>query len=138
MALKSSMRILLVDHVIAMRGATKNMLSQVGFKKLIETDTGTKAWSKIEEGLEADEKIEFIITELDLSGMSGMELLTKVRSHPATKDVPVLIVTGDAEQSKIVEAVKAGANNFIVKPFSSQTLQSKIATIFQQNQKKAA
>ena len=138
MALKASMKILIVDHVSAMRGATKTMLSKVGFKNLVETDCAEKAWKKIEEGIEEEEKVEFVITELDLPSMSGIEFLQSIRSNPQTKGVPVLIVTGDAEQTRIVEAVKAGANNFIVKPFSSQVLQDKIAAIFQKSKKKAA
>jgi len=141
MALKASMKILLVDHVTAMRGAAKNMLTQVGFKNVKECDNGEDALALIEEGIQTNEKYEFIISEWSLPKLTGEELLKKIRSNPSTKDLPFLLVTGDAEQQTIMNAIKAGADNFIVKPFSSQTLQEKIGAIHQKrekNKKKAA
>jgi len=130
MALKASMKILLVDNVPGMRGATKTMLSQVGFKNVKEVGDGEAAWKAIEEGIASNEKFEFIISEWTLPKMTGLELLRQVRENPAMAKVPFLLVTGDAEQTTIVTAIKAGASNFVVKPFSSQTIQEKIASIF--------
>ncbi|HAZ11269.1 MAG: hypothetical protein A2X86_20675 [Bdellovibrionales bacterium GWA2_49_15] len=131
MALKSSMKILLVDHVIGIRNATKSMLSAVGFRNIKETGDGESAWAIIEEGIATNEKVELIISEWALPKLTGKELLQRIRANPVMKSVPFLLATGEAEQQTIVTAIKSGANNFIVKPYSSQTLQEKIAEVFQ-------
>lgn len=134
MALKSTMRILIIDHVMAMRGATKTMLSQVGFKNIKEAGDGETAWDIIEEGITTNEKIELIISEWALPKLTGQELLQKIRANPAMKNVPFLLATGEAEQQTIVKAIKSGADNFIVKPYSSATLQEKIGGVFQKRE----
>ncbi|MBI2521066.1 MAG: response regulator [Bdellovibrio sp.] len=125
------MKILLVDHVIGIRNATRAMLTAVGFRNVKEAGDGESAWSIIEEGIATNEKIELIISEWSLPKLTGKELLERIRANPSMKAVPFLLATGEAEQQTIVTAIKSGANNFIVKPYSSQTLQEKIAEVFQ-------
>ena len=130
MALKARMKILLVDSQQSMRKMEKTMLKQIGFKNIIEADNGAKAWTMIEESLSGDEPGGFVLSDWELPTLSGLELIQKIRQHNDLKKLPFLIVSADAEQSNIVKAVKSGVSNFIVKPFSVQTLKEKIHKIF--------
>jgi len=128
--LKASMRIMVVDDVPTMRKMIKGHLQQVGFKNVIEAEGGEAAWKMVLDGVANAQPFEFIISDWDMPGMNGLELLTKIRANEPTKKLPFLMVTADAEQTTVVTAVKAGVNNFIVKPFSVATLKEKIDKIF--------
>jgi two-component system chemotaxis response regulator CheY len=128
--LKASMRIMVVDDVPTMRKMISGHLKQVGFKSVTEAESGESAWKLIQDGVANSQPFEFIISDWDMPGMNGLELLTKIRATEATKKLPFLMVTADAEQTTVVTAVKAGVNNFIVKPFSVATLKEKIDKIF--------
>jgi len=134
MALKSSMKILLADEASGIRQTVKKMLSDLGFKSIVEAGDGEKALAIINESLE-DRPIEFIIAEWDLPKLSGLELLKNVRSNNTISKTPFLMITSDADQQNVVIAVKAGVNNVIVKPFSAQTLIEKIDKIFNKGKK---
>lgn len=130
MALKAKMKIVVIDHVQNMRQATRKMLNQVGLKNVLEAPDAETCLTMIGEGIDANEQVEFIITEWDLPKMSALEFVQTVRGDAKTKHIPILMVTGNAEQQVIIQAVQAGVNNFVVKPFSSAQLQEKIAAIF--------
>jgi two-component system chemotaxis response regulator CheY len=139
MALKASMKILIIDPNSGIRQATRKMLTEVGFKNVVEVGDEVQAWKVINESIEIDKPVEFIISEYELSKGSGIDFLQTIRSHKVMASTPFLMITGQAEQQVIVQSIKAGANNFLVKPFSSVMLQEKIAAIFKQgNSKKAA
>lgn len=129
MALKSSMKILLADEAPGMRQSIKKMLSDLGFKNISEVGDGEKAWNIILESA-TEKPVEFIICEWNLGKTSGIELLRKVRTHDTFKKIAFLMMTSDSDQQKIVQAVKEGVSNVIVKPFSAQTLIEKIDKIF--------
>ena len=130
MALKAGMKILVIDDMATMRKIIKNMLTQIGFKNLTEADDGATAWPMIEEANASGEPYEFIVSDWNMPEMSGLDLLKKVRETDALKSTPFLMITAEAEQGNVVIAVKAGVSNFIVKPFSAQTLKEKINKIF--------
>ena len=138
MALKAKMKIVVVDHVQNMRQATRKMLNQVGLKNVIEAQDAEACVKILNEGLEANEPVEFIITEWDLPKMTGLEFVKSIKDDSNFKHIPILMVTGNAEQQIIIQAIQAGVANFVVKPFSSAQLQEKIAAIFMKKQKKAA
>lgn len=119
------MNILVVDDFSTMRRIVKNILRQLGFNNIIEADDGTTAMAKLK-----SEPIDFIITDWNMPKMTGMELLKEVRADEKLKKIPVLMVTAEALQENIIAAVKAGVNNYIVKPFDAKTLSEKINKIF--------
>lgn len=129
MALKSSMKILLVDEAPSMRQSIKKMLTDLGFKNVSEAGDAEKAWNILLDSA-SEKPVEFIICEWNVPKTSGLELLRKIRSHDTFKKVAFLMMTADSDQQKIVQAVKEGVNNVIVKPFSAQTLIEKIDKIF--------
>lgn len=132
MALKASMKILVVDTNANMRQNVKKLLSDIGFKNVKEAADGNKAMGAIEEAIAEAAPVEFVIAEFELEKMNAVELLSKIRSNDKSKKAKFLLMTGDSDQQKMVQAIKAGVNNVIVKPFSADTLKEKIAKIFGQ------
>ena len=118
-------RILIVDDFSTMRRIIRNILKQLGFENVEEAENGADAYEKL-----TAEKFEFIITDWNMPVMDGLGLLKKVRTDPALKNLPVLMVTAEAEKDKVVTAIQAGVNNYIVKPFTAEVLQEKMDKIF--------
>ena len=109
-------------------------MRQNGFENFVEAEDGVKAY----EMLKQDPTIEFIISDWNMPNMTGIEFLKTVRSDPKFKHLPFLMVTAEAEKENIIEAVKSGVSNYVVKPFTGQTLGEKIAKIFEMYKKKAS
>ncbi|OPX18780.1 MAG: response regulator [Desulfobacca sp. 4484_104] len=120
-----NMKILIVDDFSTMRRIIKNILRQLGFTNVQEADDGSTAWPKIQ-----SEPFDLIITDWNMPKMSGLELLKAIRSDENLKELPVLMVTAEALKENIIEAVKAGVSNYIVKPFTAETMQEKLQKIF--------
>ncbi|MEW5722125.1 MAG: chemotaxis response regulator CheY [Thermodesulfobacteriota bacterium] len=120
-----NMKILVVDDFSTMRRIVKNILRQLGFNNIVEADDGTTAAALLER-----EKVDLIISDWNMPHMTGIELLRHVRSTEEIKDIPFLMVTAEAQQENIIEAVKAKVSNYIVKPFTADTLHEKIEKIF--------
>jgi two-component system chemotaxis response regulator CheY len=125
MAVDTKMKVLVVDDFSTMRRIVKNILRQLGFENIIEADDGESAVRKLE-----SERIDFVISDWNMPKMSGLELLKWVRSHDEFKDLPFLMVTAEAQKENVLEAVKAKVSNYIVKPFTAETLSEKIEKIF--------
>ncbi|MHC1789263.1 chemotaxis response regulator CheY [Solidesulfovibrio sp.] len=125
MAYNKEMRILVVDDFSTMRRIIKNILRQLGFNNIIEADDGSTAWETLNK-----DKIDFIISDWNMPKMPGIELLRKVRSSEEFAALPFLMVTAEAQQENIIEAVQAKVSNYIVKPFTAETLGQKIDKIF--------
>ena len=125
MAANKEMRILVVDDFSTMRRIIKNILRQLGFNNIIEADDGSTAWETLNK-----DKIEFIISDWNMPNMTGIELLRKVRASEEFSDLPFLMVTAEAQQENIIEAVQAKVSNYIVKPFTAETMKQKIDKIF--------
>ncbi len=118
-------RVLIVDDFSTMRRIVRNVLRQLGFNNVVEADDGTTAWEILQR-----EKIEFIVSDWNMPQMTGIELLRKVRADEKLCDTPFLMVTAEAQQENILEAVQAKVSNYIVKPFTADTLKQKIDKIF--------
>ncbi len=129
-AFNPKMRILVVDDMNTMRKIIKGMLQKMGCDNISEADDGMPAWALIQEAHASGKPFEFIISDWNMPGMTGIDLLKNVRSKDEFKKVPFLMVTAEAEQSNVVIAVKAGVSNYIIKPFNPETLKSKIDKIF--------
>lgn len=119
------MRVLVVDDFSTMRRIIKNILRQLGFTNVVEADDGTTAWEVLNK-----DKIEFIVSDWNMPKMTGIELLRKVRNSEEFADIPFLMVTAEAQQENIIEAVQAKVSNYIVKPFTAETMKQKIEKIF--------
>jgi len=125
MSYDKSMRVLVVDDFSTMRKIIKNILRQLGFTNIVEADDGSTAWEVLNK-----DNIEFIVSDWNMPIMSGIELLRKVRGSEEYADIPFLMVTAEAQQENIIEAVQAKVSNYIVKPFTPETLGQKIDKIF--------
>ena len=121
-----NMKILVVDDFSTMRRIIKNLLRDLGFNNTSEADDGTSALPMLQNGT-----YEFLITDWNMPGMQGIDLLKAVRSDPKLAKLPVLMVTAESKRDQIVEAAQAGVNGYIVKPFTAVTLKEKIEKIFE-------
>lgn len=120
------MKILIVDDFPTMRRIIKNLFKQLGFENIEEAEDGAIAYSKLKNG-----GFEFVCSDWNMPNMDGFELLRKIRSDNELKNMPFLMVTAEAEKQKVIEAIKAGVNNYIVKPFTAETLKEKLDKIFE-------
>lgn len=125
MAMDKNMRILVVDDFSTMRRIIKNILRQLGFNNIVEADDGSTAWEVLNK-----DKIDFIVSDWNMPEMPGIDLLRKVRASEEFADMPFLMVTAEGLQENIIEAVQAKVSNYIVKPFTAETLKQKIDKIF--------
>jgi two-component system chemotaxis response regulator CheY len=115
------MKILVVDDFSTMRRIVKNILKQIGYENIEEAEDGAQAYSKLTCG-----DFGFVITDWNMPNMDGLEMLKKVRTTENIKNIPVLMVTAEADKEKVVEAIKSGVNNYILKPFTAEVLQEKM------------
>jgi two-component system chemotaxis response regulator CheY len=125
MAADPNMKILVVDDFATMRRIIKNILTQLGFKNIIEADDGTTALNVLK-----TEKIGLIVSDWNMPKMTGLDLLKAVRADAAMATTPFIMVTAEAQQDNIILAVKAKVSQYIVKPFTAETLSEKLNKIF--------
>jgi two-component system chemotaxis response regulator CheY len=121
-----NIKILLVDDFANMRHVMRKTLASLGFQNISEAAGATEAVKRIEEG----ERFDFIISDWNMPQMTGLDLLNYIRKAPDTSKTPFLMVTAEAHRENIIEAAKAGVSQYIVKPFTTESLQEKIETIF--------
>ncbi|KQQ57312.1 histidine kinase [Pseudomonas sp. Leaf127] len=121
-----NMKILIVDDFSTMRRIIKNLLRDLGFTNTSEADDGLTALPMLQSG-----GFDFLVTDWNMPGMSGIDLLRQVRLDERLKHIPVLMVTAEAKREQIIEAAQAGVNGYVVKPFTAQVLQEKIEKIFE-------
>lgn len=120
------MKILVVDDFSTMRRIIKNLLRDLGFNNTHEADDGTTALPLLKSG-----GFDFLITDWNMPGMQGIDLLREVRADPALASLPVLMVTAESKRDQIIAAAQAGVNGYVVKPFTAATLEEKINKIFE-------
>jgi len=120
------MKILIVDDFSTMRRIVKNLLKDLGFTNTVEADDGRTALPLLEKG-----NIDFLVTDWNMPGMTGIDLLKAVRANPALANLPVLMVTAEAKREQIIMAAQAGVNGYVIKPFTAATLKEKIEKIFE-------
>lgn len=120
------MKILVVDDFSTMRRIVKNLLRQLGYENIEEAEDGAQAYSKLQSG-----GFGFVVSDWNMPNMDGLEMLKKLRSDPEFKDLPVLMVTAEAEKEKVIAAIQAGVNNYVVKPFTGEILKEKMDKIFE-------
>ncbi len=120
-----NMKVLVVDDMVTMRRIVKNILKQLGFANVDEAENGQEALQKLRV-----DTYGFVVSDWNMPVMTGIDMLRAIRADEKLKTTPVLMVTAEAQQSNLIEAVQAGVSNYIVKPFTAETLQEKIAKIF--------
>ncbi|MBI3771246.1 MAG: chemotaxis response regulator CheY [Gammaproteobacteria bacterium] len=121
-----NMKILIVDDFSTMRRIIKNLLRDLGFNNTHEADDGQTALPMLQVG-----KFDFLITDWNMPGMQGIDLLKAVRADANLASLPVLMVTAEAKREQIVEAAQAGVSGYVIKPFTAATLKEKIDKIFE-------
>jgi two-component system chemotaxis response regulator CheY len=120
------MKILIVDDFSTMRRIIKNLLRDLGFTNTSEADDGQTALPMLQNG-----NFDFLVTDWNMPGMTGIELLKAVRADGKLKNLPILMVTAEAKRDQIIEAAQAGVNGYVVKPFTAAVLKEKIDKIFE-------
>ena len=120
------MKILIVDDFSTMRRIIKNLLRDLGYTNTQEADDGLTALPMLKAG-----DFDFLVTDWNMPGMQGIELLKEVRADEKLANLPVLMVTAEQKREQIVEAAQAGVNGYIVKPFTAVTLKEKLDKIFE-------
>ncbi|MCG6534599.1 MAG: response regulator [Syntrophales bacterium LBB04] len=124
--MEKNLKILVVDDFATMRKVVRNLLKQAGFENVVEADDGVNALKVLKGG-----KIDFIISDWNMPNMTGIDLLRAVRADGELNKTPFLMVTAEALQDNVIEAVKAGVSNYIVKPFTAEVLNEKITKIME-------
>lgn len=120
------MKILVVDDFSTMRRIIKNLLRDLGFSNTQEADDGTTALPMLQKG-----DFDFVVTDWNMPGMQGIDLLKAIRADEKLKNIPVLMVTAEAKREQIIAAAQAGVNGYVVKPFTAATLKEKLEKIFE-------
>ncbi|WP_415923100.1 chemotaxis response regulator CheY [Steroidobacter sp.] len=121
------MKFLVVDDFSTMRRIIKNLLNDLGYANVSEADDGQTALPILQAG-----GIDFLVTDWNMPGMPGLDLLKAVRSDPKLAKLPVLMLTAEAKREQIVEAAQAGVSGYVIKPFTAVTLKEKIDKILEQ------
>jgi len=124
--LDKNMKILVVDDFSTMRRIIKNLLRDLGFTNVQEADDGSTALPMLKDG-----DFDFVVTDWNMPGMQGIDLLREIRKDDNLKHMPVMMVTAEAKKEQIVAAAQAGVNGYIVKPFTAATLKGKLDKIFE-------
>lgn len=120
------MKLLVVDDSSTMRRIIKNTLARLGHKDVLEGADGVEGWN----ALDSNPDVEMLITDWNMPEMNGLELVQKVRADSRFTDLPIIMVTTEGGKAEVITALKAGVNNYIVKPFTPQVLKEKLAAVF--------
>jgi two-component system chemotaxis response regulator CheY len=121
----TDIKILVVDDMSTMRRIIRTILNQLGYSNIDEAENGKQALAKLKK-----EKFDFVVTDWNMPEMDGLSLVKAIRSDEELKHIPVLMVTAEAKKENVMEALKAGVNNYIVKPFTPEVLKEKMEKIF--------
>lgn len=120
----STVNVLIVDDQQSMRGICKYILTQLGFKTIVEAKSGRDALGK----LEANE-IDLVISDWNMDDIDGLTLLRVLRKHPKTAKMPFIMATGQGDKEQVKIAIEYGVNNYIVKPYDAGTLRQRIEAV---------
>ena len=124
--MNKNMRILIVDDFSTMRRIIKNLFNELGFTNTAEADDGSTGLVALRQA-----PFDFVVTDWNMPGMPGIDLLRAIRADASLKHLPVLMVTAEAKREQIIEAAQAGVNGYIIKPFTAATLEEKLGKIFE-------
>jgi len=120
----NAINVLIVDDQQSMRGICKYILTQLGFKEIIEAKSGRDALSKMEKT-----NFDLVISDWNMEDIDGLTLLKVLRKHPRTSGMPFIMATGRSDAEQVKEAIASGVNNYIIKPFDAATMRKKIESV---------
>jgi two-component system chemotaxis response regulator CheY len=123
-------KFLVVDDFSTMRRIVRNLLKELGYAEVDEAEDGVQALQKLR-----SEKYDFVVSDWNMPNMDGLEMLKQIRADAALSKLPVLMVTAEAKKENIIAAAQAGANGYVVKPFTAATLDEKLSKIFEKLEK---
>jgi two-component system, chemotaxis family, chemotaxis protein CheY len=123
-AVSKELKFLVVDDFSTMRRIVKNLLHDLGYPNVTEADDGKTALPMLQAG-----SFDFLISDWNMPGMSGLDLIKAVRSDAKLAKMPVLMLTAEAKREQIIEAAQAGVNGYVIKPFTAETLKEKLDKI---------
>lgn len=126
-------KFLVVDDFSTMRRIVRNLLKELGYSNVDEAEDGAMALSKLK-----NENFDFVISDWNMPNMDGLEMLKNIRADTLIAKLPVLMVTAEAKKENIIAAAQAGANGYVVKPFTAATLDEKLSKIFEKLEKAGA
>jgi two-component system, chemotaxis family, chemotaxis protein CheY len=118
------LKFLVVDDFSTMRRIIKNLLNDLGYPNVEEADDGKTALPMLQTGA-----FDFLITDWNMPGMPGLDLIKAVRGDAKLAKMPVLMLTAEAKREQIIEAAQAGVNGYVIKPFTAETLKEKLDKI---------
>ena len=121
----NNLKFLIVGNFSNMREIITNLLKEIGFLNIDEAEDGMIALRKLQE-----DNFDFIVSNWHMPNMDGLTMLQNIRATEALKEIPVLMVTADAKKKNVLAAAQAGANGYLVRPFSAAILQDKLSLIF--------
>lgn len=124
---QKAMKILVVDDFPTMRRIIRNLLKDLGFENVDEAEDGAQALEKLR-----NSNFDLVVSDWNMPNMDGLVMLKTIRQDPELSKLPVLMVTAEAKKENIIAAAKAGANGYVVKPFTAATLEEKLNKIFEQ------
>lgn len=124
MPIAAGLKVLVVDDQNSVRQMTRMTLEQIGVRHIHEAENGVKAMDTA-----SMQPLDLIISDYNMPEMDGLGLLRAVRGHPSARRVPFILVTGRGDRELVVKAAQAGANNYVVKPFTADILRSKIEQV---------
>ncbi len=124
--MSKDMKFLVVDDFSTMRRIIKNLLNDLGYANVTEADDGATALPMLQAG-----NFDFLVTDWNMPGMPGLDLLKAVRADARLAKLPVLMLTAEAKREQIIEAAQAGVNGYVIKPFTAVTLKEKIDKILE-------
>ena len=120
-------KILVVDDFPTVRNIIKSVLNHLGYESLLEAEDGNSALPILRR-----ENVGFVITDWKMPGMEGIDLLKIIRQYSNHIELPVLMVTAESGEEQYREAVNAGANSILSKPFTPKQLEASIRDVFSQ------
>lgn len=126
-------RFLVVDDFSTMRRIVRNLLKELGYSNIEEAEDGAMGLAKLKDG-----SFDFVVSDWNMPNMDGLTMLKHIRADENLKSLPVLMVTAEAKKENIIAAAQAGANGYVVKPFTAATLDEKLAKIFEKLEKAGA
>lgn len=130
MATYAELRFLVVDDMLTMRKIVQQQLKALGATQITEANDGSVAWDLMQKAAAQNKPFQFIVSDWNMPQMKGLDLLKACRADAAYKNVAFLLVTAEAEAAQVKEAIMAGVDNYVVKPFTPASFQEKMGAVF--------